>query len=54
MMGWSWFESLSFRSLMGLKCFRSLETSVRLFSTAVAAMMASAARIPCERVYSST
>jgi len=43
MMGWSWFESLSFRSLMGLKCFRSLN-QLRLFSTAVAAMRASAAR----------
>jgi hypothetical protein len=46
-------KTLSFNSLMGLKCFLLLETIVMLFSAAVAAMMASPARSPCESAYAS-
>jgi len=43
----------SFKSFIILKCFALEVTKVRLFSIAVAAIIASPARIPLERVYSS-
>lgn len=42
------------RSLMGRKCLALPEISVRFCSEAVAAMMASPARMPCDREYCST
>lgn len=47
-------KSFSFSSLIGLKCLALLETSVILFSTAVAAIIASPALRPEDKVYSST
>ena len=43
----------NFSSFIGLKCLALLEISVILFSTAVAAMIASPALIPRDKVYSS-
>lgn len=44
---------LSWRSLICLKCFTFPVANYKLFSTAVAAMMASPVRNPLEREYSS-
>lgn len=44
---------LRLKSFIALKCFRLLDVRVKLFSTAVAAIIASPDRSPDDNVYSS-